>query len=514
MATPVTNFGKVTVSTTYDAAATSIVLTTGHGSRLPSTFPYPLTWWNATDYHDPADDPNREIVTVTARSTDTLTVTRNSESTGASTKNTTGKTYKMTLGITKAMWESIFNLSLAQDFRGLSLQTHPDSDEAAAKVYLNHADAIVMSDGEEIAGWDDLTASLAASGIGGLDTGTEQASTWYEIYAAYNGTSKGIFLHRAKNYNLDEDYSSNEDATQGLRSAVDNSTIRISQGFQTTLAGPVEFIDVKLIKVGTPTGNYWFTVEANNGGVPSNTPLATSDYYDASRLTTTATWVRLPFRSPYSVSAATQYHLVMYGDFTVSATNYIGWRMDGSAGAYANGSKALYDSDTTTWTADADDDMMFKVYVTENDVAMGPGVYPTGYSQYAKIGYCYNNASSNLKHFWQIDRQVFCGYDDDWQIGALTSTTPALVDLAAFVPPVPVALQLLGYNGSAAHVAFGTLTSVDLTGTSTDERVGLVRGYTGTGETRAFNDLTTNYHGLMYLTSAGTLNLYLSRFTW
>lgn len=305
MATPVTNFGKVTVSTTYDASATSIALTTGHGSRLPSTFPYPLTWWNFTDYPDPADDPNREIVTVTARTTDTLTVTRGAESTGASTKNTAGKTYKMCLGITKAMWESIFNLSLAQDFRGLTLQTHPDSDEAASKVQLIHADAIVMNDGEEIASWDDLVADITASGIGGLDTGTEQASTWYEIYAAYNGTSKGLFLHRAKDYNLDEEYSAGEDATQGLRSAVDNSTIRISQGFQTTLAGPVEFVDVKLIKTGSPTGNYWFTIEANNGGVPSNTPLATSDYYDASRLTTTATWVRIPFRTPYSISAAT-----------------------------------------------------------------------------------------------------------------------------------------------------------------------------------------------------------------
>jgi len=67
MATPVTNFGKVTVSSGYGSGDVSIALTAGHGSRLPSTFPYPLTWWNVTDYPDPADDPKREIVTVTAR---------------------------------------------------------------------------------------------------------------------------------------------------------------------------------------------------------------------------------------------------------------------------------------------------------------------------------------------------------------------------------------------------------------------------------------------------------------
>ena len=100
MSTPVTNFGKATVSTGYSSAATSIVLTTGHGSRFPSTFPYPLTWWNATDYPDPADDPEREIVIVTARKGDTLTVTRAGESTSATNKNTGGKTYKMILSIT------------------------------------------------------------------------------------------------------------------------------------------------------------------------------------------------------------------------------------------------------------------------------------------------------------------------------------------------------------------------------------------------------------------------------
>jgi len=107
MASPVTNFGKVTVSTGYDAAATSIVLSSGHGSRLPTTFSFPIPWWNATDYSDPADDPQREIVTVTNRSTDTLTIVRGVEGTSASTKNTAGKTYKMVLSLTKAMWDSL-----------------------------------------------------------------------------------------------------------------------------------------------------------------------------------------------------------------------------------------------------------------------------------------------------------------------------------------------------------------------------------------------------------------------
>jgi predicted secreted protein len=122
------NFAKVTVSTGYDASATSIVLTTGHGVKLP-TAPFNVTWWNATDYADPSDDPNVEIVRVTAKATDTLTVTRNQESSGASTKNTAGKTYKMIAGLTvKATTDLAAASTLAKnlcahfplDFAGIS----------------------------------------------------------------------------------------------------------------------------------------------------------------------------------------------------------------------------------------------------------------------------------------------------------------------------------------------------------------------------------------------------------
>lgn len=104
---PTINFGKVTVSTGYNAAATSIVLASGQGSELPSTFSYNLVWWDSTSYPDPADDPNVEIVRCTARSTDTLTVTRAQEGTAATIKNTSGKTYKIILAVTSKMIDDI-----------------------------------------------------------------------------------------------------------------------------------------------------------------------------------------------------------------------------------------------------------------------------------------------------------------------------------------------------------------------------------------------------------------------
>lgn len=101
---PVKNFAKVTLSTGYDNTAITVILIAGDGAKLPvpgTDGAFNLVYWNSTDYSDPTDDPNREIVRVTAITADTLTIVRAQEGTSASTKNTSGKTYQMILAITK-----------------------------------------------------------------------------------------------------------------------------------------------------------------------------------------------------------------------------------------------------------------------------------------------------------------------------------------------------------------------------------------------------------------------------
>ncbi len=98
----VANFIEVQASTGYNSSATAITLQSGQGSKLPAA-PFNMIWWNSTDYPNPANDPNVEIVRVTNVSTDTLTITRAQESTTASNKNTAAKTYNLVLGITAKM---------------------------------------------------------------------------------------------------------------------------------------------------------------------------------------------------------------------------------------------------------------------------------------------------------------------------------------------------------------------------------------------------------------------------
>lgn len=107
---PVLNFAKVTVNAGYASGETAIALSGGHGAKLPDpavSGAFNLVWWNFTDYPDPSDDPDVEIVRCTARTTDTLTVTRAQEGTSDANHNTGGKTYKMLLAFTKLTYDAI-----------------------------------------------------------------------------------------------------------------------------------------------------------------------------------------------------------------------------------------------------------------------------------------------------------------------------------------------------------------------------------------------------------------------
>ena len=113
------NFGKVGVSAGYASGVTSIALAASEGARLPDPSTdgeFNLTWYDSTNYPDPADDPLREIVRCTARTGDNLTIVRNQEGTGDNNHNTGAATYKMILSLTKKTMDDIDETLSAVDF--------------------------------------------------------------------------------------------------------------------------------------------------------------------------------------------------------------------------------------------------------------------------------------------------------------------------------------------------------------------------------------------------------------
>lgn len=517
MATPVSNFGLVTVSTGYTSGATSIVLQTGDGSRLPSTtggYTYPLTWWNATDYAHPADDPNREIVTVTGLSGDTLTVIRGQESTSATAKNTSAKTYRMSLGITKLMWESLRKPKSVH--QGLMLQTHRDSDLAVKQVEITAVDAIIMDDGTELRNdndeWTGKVADITVSGAGGLDTGVEASGFLYEVHAiAKEDGTRNLLLHQSKYWGQTAGYVVNDDANQNIRSASGNT--KVSQGFQLSDTGPIVYIRVNLAKVGTPTGKIWFTVESNSGGSPSGSVLATSYAYDVARLTATTTWVRIPMKSSNSHSPATQYHLIAQGDWTINGTSYVTWRMDGSAATYTSGSKALYNG--STWTVDTDDDMMFSVSQEINSAAV---TMPSGYTKSCFLGWVKNNGSGNFDPFVQVGtkRRSSMLVQASNRVVAFSGGLE-LVDLSNFLPPRKLirALVCIGGTGTGAcRMVAGDLTATDLSTAGETTAAQMVLHSANTADTPSvFGEIAVSSAGFMAIGITGG-HLWVAGYEW
>lgn len=339
-----------------------------------------------------------------------------------------------------------------QTFRGLRLMTHPDEDLAPSRVYLHHADEIVMQDGTRVGPWDRLSADIGTSGANGLDTGAAVNNTHYQIYAIRKSSdgTKGLLLHRAKDYHADTtgQFTTAYDATRALRLATSTATDKLAQSFQVGTAGLLEAVSITLSRAGAVSGRVWVTIEADSAGAPSGTPLATSDKLYADQIATGVGYVRLLFRTQPTLATSTTYWLVLQGDYTRSDTVFIGWS-GVAAGGYANGSAQQYNG--TAWSAATGvGDFQFYTYIVRNDTTP---TWPTNYNQYALIGWvCY--ATGAFVRFDARDRVVQIPY------ATLTSgTAPTIltqVGLGNYGPPVPIRLLplLIGGTGAVAGAQF------------------------------------------------------------
>lgn len=417
----------------------------------------------------------------------------------------------------KVAWKLAFP---TQTFRGLHLRTHPDADKALYQVMLVHADEIVMDDGTRVSDWDRLTADITVAGAGGLDTGAEAASTWYEVYAIRKSSdgTKNLLLHRHRDMTSEaaQQFTTADDAQRSLRLATGTPTDKISQGFQVGTAGAIDFVDVYLLRFGTVSGRIWFTIEGDSGGNPDGTPLATSDKLDASTISTTKQYLRVPFRDPYTAATATQYHLVMQGDYTRSDANVIGWR-GVAAGGYASGSAREYTG--AAWNAASGvGDFNFFVYTRRNEAAV---TMPSGYDQKALVGYAFNDSGSNLKAFVAHDKYVrWIGPKSDYNLTSLTLTRPWLTGIVAFAPTIPIKLWAAGCaSTSNVGLSVGGVPSGYATEATWNIYGGanLVSAGAGDNPINAFTaPITTEYQGVYVVVSTGaqTGYFYLPAWEW
>jgi hypothetical protein len=93
------NFAKGTVVDGILENDTSITLESGHGARFPAA-PFNAVIWNSGQYPDPSDDPDVEVLRVTAKATDTFTIERGQEGTVDVDHSAEGFTYLLIAPLT------------------------------------------------------------------------------------------------------------------------------------------------------------------------------------------------------------------------------------------------------------------------------------------------------------------------------------------------------------------------------------------------------------------------------
>lgn len=519
MATPIVNGGLVTVNGTYNAAATTITLQTGEGSKLSVTtggYRYPVVWWNATNYAHPADDPFWEIILVTNRSGDVLTVVRGQEFTTASAKNTPGVTYRMLQGLTAGMVDEL--RVTRNTHQGLVLQTHRDASDALRKVEITACEYLVMDDGtvsrNDNGEWTGQAADITVSGAGGLDVGTEEVGTWYEIYgiAKEDGTRK-LILMKSKGWFNDTNFSSGGDQWQGVRPTTANTML--AQGFRLSGSGRVVYADLRLRRVGSPVGNLWVELRADNAGVPGAV-LATSHRVDVAKLSAVGdNSIRFTFPStdPFLSSTPTQYHVSCAGDWAIDGLNYIQWRADSTAGTYTGGAKSSWNG--TVWTADADDDLYFSIGTEQYVQTL---VRPAEYTKQCFLGWVFNDGSGNFVPFVQQGRRrrtTVLSFAN-CSVGALNGTEQIL-ELQVVVPPLESCTVLMGVGGTgtaAGVVAVGDLSALNVSsiGDSAGAQSILYSGMTST-RPGVFTEVIVRRNACMAHGTSGA-TVWVSGFSW
>jgi hypothetical protein len=417
-----------------------------------------------------------------------------------------------------------------QAFRGLRMRSHPDDDLAASRVYLDHADEIVLEDGsgnvEAVKDWNDIEASMGVLGVGGLDTGAELASTWYKIWATRKPSTgaKGLLLQRSKDWTSDagQQFTTADDAGRALHLSTGGSpTVELAQGFKTATVGspgPIVFVDVKVLRTGAVSGRIWLEIQSDNAGDPSGVVLATSHKMNAAVIPTTSSWLRFVFPVPFTAAdESTQYHLVMHGSYSLSDTVHITWRGT-VAGGYANGVMKEKSGSTGVWSATTQiTDGNFRIYTERNDVAL---VMPTGYDQRAHIGYCRNDGSSNLVPFLAIGKRVVPMKEQT--TGTFTSMTALLIDAAVLLPPTPLLVEWSIANATAGNQAgVGGVPDgyvVPDFGAGNFRKGGLVYGYNALGIVASPSStlpvIATDHQGIYVQVAGSTGQAFLTSWEW
>lgn len=138
---------------------------------------------------------------------------------------------------------------------------------------------------------------------------------------------------------------------------------REAQGFQLSAQKTVNAIGLYFKNsLGTPTGDITVRIETDNSGDPSGT-LADANATKTMSITESQ-FNKFEFATPFSLNGSTLYWIVIDCD-DQSEGDRFNLAQNEAGNPYANGTESVSTDGGATWSADANDDIQFKVYVEE-----------------------------------------------------------------------------------------------------------------------------------------------------
>lgn len=365
-------------------------------------------------------------------------------------------------------------------FRGLTLTTSmADRIANGTQLVVYTLDETIMDDGEVVSGWPNQSVlDISVSGVNGLDGGTANANTWYEVYAIRKSSDgvKNFIVHRALDRLATQNTfnSSFWPIQSGLSAGLganntSNLYIRLAQSFTPNVTGNLTSLEIRAHRTTTPTGNMWLTLEANTAGSPGGTTLATSRKMNVALLPlTNLSNVRFVFDNTTTVTTGTSYFWVFNSDYPASTTAYInvGFSL-ANTDITANGvNRGLpYGNTGTSWLQlTSIGTFIYKAYVESNNF---PVTMPAGYDQKCLIGYVATDRTGKLKESYQKDRTITINPYPDWAAYTLQIANPEVIDLGqnATIPPISCLVSFFATGTSQNTIGLGRFHALNLLGT-------------------------------------------------
>jgi hypothetical protein len=191
---------------------------------------------------------------------------------------------------------------------------------ASGKIVRATGTALPALDASNLTGNPALDASNMTNVVIQETLTADEAVSQYDVVAIADGTESITREDQSANTGNNVGWGTTSDTSDNT--AGDLEGANVAQSIQFSRNTAIKTVVVSLKKSNSPTDNLTIEIQADSGGNPSGSALATSNVVDGSTLTGTYAATTFTFASPYTVNASTTYWLVLKRSTGSNGTNY------------------------------------------------------------------------------------------------------------------------------------------------------------------------------------------------